>query len=259
MLFEPILYLIIYSFLGWCCECIYCSIGQKRIVNRGFMTGPFCPIYGFGALGIIHFLAFLPSSVLAVFLGSMFIASVLEYITGVTMEKIFHTRWWDYSEHKFNLNGHICLLNAVLFGLLGVVLKFDMHPAISSILSPLSDDFKMGFLVAFGMYFCIDLSMSIYSVLNINIRLDKLHKLRLELEGKYDVLDKKQEFSEFIESIQTLDLHDELFMNFQKRIENIGYFQRRLLNAFPKIENKKYPKSLSAIKQTIRNRVKTKK
>ena len=145
MFVDALLYLMIYSFLGWCCECVYCSIGQKKLVNRGFMTGPFCPIYGFGALGIIYFLTFLPDSVSIVFLGSMFIASLLEYITGATMEKIFHTRWWDYSEHRFNLNGHVCLLNAVLFGILGVALKFDLHPTFRAVVLPLSYEFKMVF------------------------------------------------------------------------------------------------------------------
>lgn len=252
MLLDTIIYLMIYSFFGWCCECIYCSIEQKKLINRGFMTGPFCPIYGFGALIMIGASSFLPDHVVITFLGGMLLTSILEYITSWGMEKMFDTTWWDYSEKKYNLHGRVCLLNSTLFGILCIILHFDLHPLVSLLIKSLSADFKAGFLVAFTLYFCVDLSMSIYSTLSININLDRLQKLRIELEEKYKELDRRLEFNKFVESVHALDLQDELVEKFQKRMEHISFFQRRLLEAFPTIENKKHPKSLGVLKENLK-------
>lgn len=254
MLLNIVLYLLIYSFIGWCCECIFCSIQQGKLVNRGFLTGPFCPIYGFGALIMIGAAAFLPDHVIIIFLGGMVLTSILEYVTSWGMEKIFHTAWWDYSGEKYNLNGRVCLLNSTLFGIMCIILHFDIHPLVRGLIEPLSKDFKIGFLVAVSMYFCADLAMSIYSALGINIRLDRLQTLRIELEEKYHELDQKLELSKFADELWALNPQDELVERFQHKISNIDFFQRRLLDAFPAIENKRHPKSLGALKENLRKR-----
>lgn len=106
---EIILYFFIYAFLGWVSECIYCSIGHKKIINRGFLNGPVCPIYGFGALIVIFFLKRYENNVLELFLYGIIVTSILEYITGYLLEMIFNTTWWDYSRKKFNIKGRVCL------------------------------------------------------------------------------------------------------------------------------------------------------
>ena len=92
-LVTSFIYLAIYSLLGWILESIYCSILFKKLTNRGFLTGPFCPIYGFGSIFILLFISFLPQNIFIVSLGGLFISTLLEYLTSVVMEKIFKTRW----------------------------------------------------------------------------------------------------------------------------------------------------------------------
>lgn len=125
-----VLYFIIYSFLGWCCETIYCTILQRKFVNRGFLYGPLCPIYGCGALLVIFLLRDVRSSIIPLFLSGMVVTTVLEYLTSVLMEKLFHMKWWDYSHLPFNINGRVCLLNSCEFGALSVFVIMVLHPAI---------------------------------------------------------------------------------------------------------------------------------
>lgn len=124
-----------YSFLGWLIEMVCCSIDQKKIVlNRGFCLGPYCPIYGFAAIGMILFLNKYLDDPIVLFVMSAVGASVLEYLTSYVMEKLFKARWWDYYDNSFNINGRICLQNSILFGLLGVFLLCVLNPFYTSIL-----------------------------------------------------------------------------------------------------------------------------
>lgn len=125
----------LYSFLGYCCEVIYCSIPQKRFINRGFLYGPYLPIYGFGSLIVTILLDPLSSWPLAVFLLAFVLTSCLEYFTSWLLEKLFSVKLWDYSKHKVNINGRVCLLNSTLFGLLGLFAEYVVQPGINALLA----------------------------------------------------------------------------------------------------------------------------
>ena len=108
-LYHVLFWLILYSFMGWIWESCYVSIKEKKLVNRGFVTGPVCTIYGVGAMSVYLVLRPLQDHGLWLFLGGIVLATILEYVTSWVMEKLFHTSWWDYSERPFNLHGRICL------------------------------------------------------------------------------------------------------------------------------------------------------
>ncbi|MBS7021081.1 MAG: putative ABC transporter permease [Firmicutes bacterium] len=130
---------MIYSFLGWMMEVVCCFSISKKIINRGFLIGPYCPIYGFGALFITLFLDLIPSkNPIFIFITCILICSFLEYSTSYILEKIFHARWWDYSDKKFNLNGRICLETMVPFGILGLLIYYITNPIFKDILGKLS-------------------------------------------------------------------------------------------------------------------------
>lgn len=122
---DYVLYFFFYSFLGWVVETIYCSIGEKKFVNRGFLTGPLCPIYGTGA--VVFGVCLMPFYnkfgyskwyiILLVVLLGMLLADVVEFFTSLIMEKLFNARWWDYSNEKFNIQGRICLKHTLYWGL----------------------------------------------------------------------------------------------------------------------------------------------
>lgn len=126
---------MIYSFIGWIIEIIDIYIYQKKIINRGFLIGPYCPIYGFGSIAMILFLKKYLNDAFVLFLMAVLICSILEYTTSYLMEKIFKARWWDYSKNKFNINGRICLETMIPFGIGGVIIMYVVNPFLVNLLS----------------------------------------------------------------------------------------------------------------------------
>ncbi len=188
------LLLILYSFLGWCGEMIYCSIGQRKLCEkRGFLNGPLCPIYGHGALLVLVVLGQRWNNPISTFLIGMVLTSAVEYLTSYLMEKLFHMRWWDYSHHHFQLNGRICLLNSTLFGLACLVLRYVVHPRV---MKPILWLFDRGLavplaLALFALY-VTDIVLSVRSAIQIGNRLEKLHAIYDELTEKLEALKAEQ-------------------------------------------------------------------
>ena len=132
------LWLVIYSVIGWVYESTICSIGHRKLINRGFLNGPYCPIYGTGAVLVLLVLGKIQNPVVLFFAGAVVTCS-LEYFTSWLMEKLFHARWWDYSKRKFNIGGRVCLIGAVVFGACSVVLIKFLHPLIKGLTDRLTD------------------------------------------------------------------------------------------------------------------------
>ncbi|NSF72798.1 hypothetical protein G4952_02965 [Blautia wexlerae] len=126
-------WLIIYSFFGWVWETCYVSVKSGKFVNRGFINGPLCTIYGFGAVSVYMILRPFSDNLLYLYLGGVVVATALEYVTAVLMESIFHTSWWDYSDNKFNFQGRICLGASLGWGAFTVILFKVLHPLVESI------------------------------------------------------------------------------------------------------------------------------
>ncbi|MFI3209258.1 MAG: putative ABC transporter permease [Eubacteriales bacterium] len=242
---DLVLLLIIYSFLGWCCETVYCSVDQKKFVERGFLTGPFCPIYGFGAIFVLLFLSQSSSSVISVFAIGVLITSTLEYVTSWLMEKIFDNKWWDYSDKKYHINGRVCLLNSTLFGMLCLYVYFDLNPWILNLLDSYNDDFKMGFLVALSMYLIVDFSVATYTALGIKKYLQELSAKKDELIEKHNELE---------ERIREELINDEMEAFIREGKQKIKFLEKRLLLAFPNIKNKKHQENLSRIRNFLKNK-----
>lgn len=209
LLIHWILLFSSYSFLGWLCESIYCSVPEKRWINRGFLTGPFCPVYGFGALLVLIALTpllglfVLPVELIVLFFAGAILASALEYLTSVLLEKLFHTSWWDYSNHKYQIHGRVCLINSVLFGLLSVVVLKVVHPVVSMFLLGLSPSVSSLFAGGFLVFFCLDGTVTTIGLLRLNGKLCQLQLVldeirqhtaamaesnRMELESSWDEL-----------------------------------------------------------------------
>ena len=129
---EMFLLFIIYSLLGWIVEVINNLIISRKFVNRGFLIGPYCPIYGVGGLIATILLTKYKESIIVLFVMSMFLFALLEYFTSYLMEKIFKARWWDYTDYRFNINGRVCLETLVPFGLLGCFAIYVINPIIFS-------------------------------------------------------------------------------------------------------------------------------
>lgn len=133
--YHLINWFFIYSFFGWLWETCFVSLKNGKYVNRGFINGPFCTIYGFGALAVYLILKPVSDSILCLFFGGIVVATVLEYVTAVLMESIFHTSWWDYSDNKFNFQGRICLGASLGWGVFTLLLFKVLHPAVEKLVS----------------------------------------------------------------------------------------------------------------------------
>ncbi len=153
---EIIIIFILYSLIGWIGEMIYCYIYDKSFVNRGFLCGPICPIYGVGALFIIFCLDGVKDNIFLVFILGLIGCSVLEYITGYLMEKLFMAKWWDYSDHRFNIKGRVCLLNSIIFGIGSVIIIYLIHPLVMLFVNGLSKVEVVVLGVSLIIYFVFD-------------------------------------------------------------------------------------------------------
>lgn len=135
MIYKYIIMFFIYSFGGWLLEVISYFLEHKRIVNRGFFVGPYCPIYGCGGLLIVFLLSSYVGDFKVLFIMTIVLCSALEYFTSYLMEKLFKARWWDYSDKRFNLNGRICLETTIPFGIFGCLLTYVINPFFANLLA----------------------------------------------------------------------------------------------------------------------------
>lgn len=261
-------YFVLYSFLGWICETIYCSIDDKKFVNRGFLNGPFCPIYGTGALLVIDIFMKYKDDLVVLFILSVVITSIVEYITSYLLEKIFNLQLWDYSTYYFNLNGRVCLKNSLLFGVLSILAVEIIHPAVEGFLSRLPAWFLITFTGTLVIYFICDVFITVKALIQINkkaghrqMQLDELAKLRNEYIAKNKKEDNKKgsKILQLIKEGRVRELLNEekikAFMTEEKLKELMDvpnkFVHRRVIKAFPGMKSKKYPDAIKQFKKEI--------
>lgn len=167
MYYTYFLLFIIYSIIGWMLELLFSIVELKRIVNRGFLIGPYCPIYGAGCLLLVILLSSYADDPIVLFALSVLICSVLEYVTSWLMEKIFKLRWWDYSNMRFNINGRICLETMVPFGIVGVIVVKYVNPFLLNLLGKLSFNSLSIIAIITMSLFIIDVFISFNVVFNL--------------------------------------------------------------------------------------------
>ena len=133
--FQILWYFYIYGFLGWCSEVAFAAVAHGKFVNRGFVNGPICSIYGFGVMSVLLVLGPLKSSFWLLFGGSVLFTSAIEYLTGWVLEKVFHDKWWDYSKRPLNIKGYVCLEFSVLWGLACVFVVDVFQPLVAKVVN----------------------------------------------------------------------------------------------------------------------------
>lgn len=171
---------LVLSFIGYICEIIYCSYLAKKFVNRGFLFGPVCPIYGIGGLLIIWLLADYRPYPLLVFLLGVFITAVVEYYTSYLFEKVFNNKWWDYSDKKYNINGRVCLENCVLFGIGALLGIYVFDPLFTYLINKIPDNLIIIIGTTSLILLIIDLIYSVRIAYNLRTKLIVAEKLKQE-------------------------------------------------------------------------------
>jgi uncharacterized membrane protein len=182
--FDYFLYFIIYSMLGWVAEVVFHLYTEKKLINRGFLNGPWCPIYGTGAISMIIILNRLPQNPILLFFAGAILASLIELITGLTLERLFGNKWWDYSENKFNIKGYISLKFSILWGIATIILIDFIQPTIEMFLS----NFSLPTLVIIHnitlIVFVVDVTLTISSLIELKNILAELKNIAGELNLK---------------------------------------------------------------------------
>lgn len=236
MFFEILMYFAIYSFLGWIMESIFRSIIEKKIINTGFLKGPFCPIYGIGACIMILFLSKLKGNVILLFIVSLITMTIWEYLVGLLLEKMFKTKYWDYSDHKFNIQGRVCLTNSIFWGVLGVGFVYYIHPFIVEITGKVDINLLYYIISIVTVVFLVDFITSIIKVKNINGTLEHIEQLSKEIKEKLKELKEMPKENEGVAKVQKMV--ENLNRKRRKTLIHLYRNVRRLKKAFPAIDTK---------------------
>lgn len=255
-LMQIILFFIIYSFFGWILESMYKTIAQRKWVNSGFLYGPFCPIYGLGAMIMFIFLENYKDKPILLFVVAVIILSVWEYIVGWLLEKIFHAKYWDYSENKFNIHGRICLKNSIFWGILGLIFIHYIHPFIQTQTEKFDFNILLVTTIILGIYLIIDAIISIIKVKNIEIEISKFTEISDLIKEKLDELKKSKDNAQIksmnIEIIQ--EKIEELKKQQHKLKIRLLRRTNRLKKAFPTMKSKKITGFLNEKIENIKNK-----
>lgn len=186
--YEIFAYFLIYSFIGWCTEVVYAAVAEGELVNRGFLNGPVCPIYGFGMLAVLFCLTPLQDNAFILFVGGLVLTTLIELVGGWVLYKVFHMRWWDYSDKPFNLGGYICLEFSLLWGLGTVIIMRVAHPFIAALVAPIPH--KIGWIVMAVLYalYAADVVVTLFMVAGLSRDLESLEKVAASLHDVSDAL-----------------------------------------------------------------------
>lgn len=185
---EIILLFFIYSFLGWCVEVAFVATTLGKVLNRGFLNGPVCPIYGCGMLLVLIVLHPVSDNIFLLFLGGMVICSAIELFGGWILDKLFHMRWWDYSDRPFNVGGYICLSFSIMWGLAVVFAVKLVHTPIMAVLQRIPDTLQFVFIILFGIILIIDMVVTLKHLIGIRKNLGQLEWIAEQLHGVGDQL-----------------------------------------------------------------------
>lgn len=285
--YEVVWIFLIYAMIGWCAEVSYAALDTGRFVNRGFLNGPYCPIYGCGILLVIVVLTPLKHNLLILYFGSVLLTSVIEFITGFLLEKVFHNKWWDYSDKPFNIKGYICLKFSLMWGFACTFIVLILHPIIYGVIKFIPFIVGIVILSIVVVLFFIDCGVTVATIMNLNQRLrkmndiaEKIHKISDELgeniyENVTEALEKKEKFEEeygeqilkitekkeeitgnITEKTQEVKLGmevrkielEKLKEQYTKIMEEKKFGQNRLMKAFPKMTSERHNETLQKLK-----------
>ena len=268
-IYYSILYFFVYGFLGWCTEVIFAAFKQHRFVNRGFLNGPICPIYGVGVTLVIACLEAFQSNVLLLYISSVILVTVLEGVTGWAMDKLFHNKWWDYSKLPFNIGGYVCLLFSLIWGVACVFIVYFVHPLIHQVLSLIPHTAGIALIAILGIALLSDMIVTTSAIVKFNQYLellkhitDELHAISNQIgaelyQNVMHVLDMQESSRQKLDDVK-LEVSEEIRMQIvelKTRAQNLGEKvpkpARRLLKAFPKLESRNYKAQLELFRQKL--------
>lgn len=248
-------YFFVYSFLGWCVEVLFAAFQKGLFVNRGFLNGPICPIYGSGLVVVLLCLAPLKDNMVLLYIGSVLITTFVELVTGIAMEKLFHQRWWDYSKLPLNIGGHVCLLFSLVWGFACMLIVLVLHPMLARLIGMIPQTISFVLLGLYIALFLTDICVSIATAAKLNKRLRQIDDISAAIKAISDKLgenmsghalalktsDEKWKADLTQKRLELAEKHAQLTERLQKE-------QKRILQAFPTIRSLNHPEVLEKAK-----------
>ncbi len=247
---DWLLWFFLYSFVGWAWETALFTVQERRFVNRGFLNGPFCPIYGFGALLLLMFLDQRVNNVIALFFIAVILTTSLEYLTAVLLENLFHAKWWDYSMFPLNYKGRVSVVSSTVFGIFAVLQIKFIHPFVRSLTDQIPQYVKSIILFAVIVFLLIDLALTIRHVFIMNGRLSEIQGALNAFFGKY-----YKRAGDLKNSIRMSFEESEFYSERIRTLFSLDRFQnRRIIRAFPKLRSFLYDDALKKMKARLSGR-----
>lgn len=288
--YDILWYFLLYAFIGWCIEVVFCSVNTGKFVNRGFLNGPVCPIYGFGAVIVVVLLTPLQDNVILLFIFSVLLTSLLELVTGFLLKKLFHTSWWDYSKQPFNIGGYVCLKFSLLWGIACLFLMKLLHPALADIVGFMPR--WLGWCLAGILYAALiaDLIVTVTAISKMNKELGEITKIAsglhsgsdalahalgdsaIKVADKLETLDEeskkkkeeltlamqenKEKLAEGLEAKRTENEKnkDILKARLEKLVTKKHYVRDRLIKAYPSMASMRYTEAMEYMKSHRKNK-----
>ena len=253
-LYQAAWIFLIYAFLGWCSEVAFAAVNKGKFVNRGFLNGPVCPIYGFGMLIVVTALWGLKGNLILLFLGSATLTTALEFVTGFVLERFFHDKWWDYSDMPFNIKGYICLKFTVLWGLAATFIVGAVHRFVYMLIVKMPTVPGIILLAVFAAAFVTDFVITVTELAKMPKKLGALLEAEKALRAISDkigdnisdtTIAAKEKGSEI--AVDNKPKIDELKAEYEKKkqefsaaFEKRNFVHRRIVKAFPNLKNGRY-------------------
>lgn len=268
-LYQMYLLFCFWSFIGWCIEVVDMTLETGEYQNRGFLNMPICPIYGFGVLMIMVFFRPLSNTFVPLLIASTILCTSFEFFMGWGMEKLFHTRWWDYSHMKFNFMGYICLRNSLFFGFGCVLVVRVVEPIVENAVDAIPVKLGLVFIVIMSVLIVLDTSASIIAVKKLNDkikRLDEISEIMLGVSVKtgmklangalkvkstvYKIGDVKDNVVEKVQDMSSANI-EKLKLEYERLITEKDAATERLVKAFPRMRSHTHGNALQLIKDKI--------
>lgn len=250
---QWILLFYIYCFLGWCVESTIVSVRERRFINRGFLNGPFLPIYGTGAILILFVSLPLIDNPILVYLAGLVSTTILEYFTGWFMESLFKIKYWDYTEDKFNYKGRICLVSSLFWGVLTLLVVYIIHVPISNIIVHIDHNITVVLSILSSILFLIDLGYSTYNVLTLNKFLSFITSIKDEMNS-LSIQIKEKASSISPPELKTLkERSKDLKAQYDKLTSKLKHSHIQLIISYPSATSKKFNDAFKILKSKIEN------
>ncbi len=252
-IYQALWIFIIYAFLGWCSEVAFAAVNKGKFVNRGFLNGPVCPIYGVGMLIVVLCLWNLRDRPLLLFVGSALLTTALEFVTGFVLEKFFHDKWWDYSDMPFNIKGYVCLKFTILWGLAASFIIGAIHRFIYMLIEKTPFVLGVILLAVFSAAFIADFIVTLTALVKLPKKLKAMAEAERALRAVSDKIGENisdttiaaKEKGEALAEENKPRL-EELKAEYEKKKKELSamlernFVQRRIFKAFPNLKNGRY-------------------